>query len=72
MIKTSKVVEEKSDSLGDVISGAVEKGKDLIEDLKPDSTMEEIEDSQANVKSASEPEVVKKSTCDCLKDKGLM
>ena len=72
VIKTSKVVEEKSDSLGDIVSGAVEKGKDLIEDLKPDSKIEEIEESQADLKSDSEPEVEKKSARDRLKDKGLM
>ncbi len=72
VIKTSKVVEEKSDSIGDLLGDAVEKGKDLIEDLKPDNTVKEIEEAQEEPQSEPEPEVEKKSARERLKDKGLM
>ena len=71
VIKTTEVVEEKSDSLGDLVSDAVEKGKDLIDDLKPDAT-EHIEEAKDEVKNDIEPETEKKSARDRLKDKGLM
>jgi len=69
VIKTSEVVEEKTDSIGDMVEGAVEKGKDFIEDLKTKDTdsVEEIEN-----KIDSKPEVEKQSARDRLKDKGLM
>ncbi|WP_111682772.1 hypothetical protein [Winogradskyella tangerina] len=72
VIKTSKVVEEKSDSIGDLLGDAVEKGKDLIEDLKPDNTSKEIEETKEEIQPDPEPEVEKKSARDRLKDKGLM
>ncbi|WP_422104729.1 hypothetical protein [Winogradskyella sp.] len=71
VIKTTKVVEEKSDSIGDLLGDAVEKGKDLIEDLKP-ATTEEIEEVKEDIQPEPEPEVEKKSARDRLKDKGLM
>jgi len=71
VIKTTKVVEEKSDSLGDLVSDAVEKGKDLIEDLKPDTDKVE-EEAKEDTQTEAEPEAEKKSARDRLKDKGLM
>ena len=69
VIKTTEVVEEKSDSIGDMLDGAVEKGKDFIEDLKTKDA-EVLED--ANTEIESQPEVEKQSARDRLKDKGLM
>ncbi|WP_299367230.1 hypothetical protein [Winogradskyella sp.] len=71
VIKSSKVIEEKSDSLGDLVTDAVEKGKDLIEDLKPD-TDKIVEEPKEDMQPETEPEVEKKSARDRLKDKGLM
>lgn len=69
VIKTSEVVEEKSDSIGDIVGDAVEKGKDFIEDLKTsDSKM--VEEAKEEIKS--EPKEDKPSARDRLKDKGLM
>ena len=72
VIKSSEVIEEKSDSLSDIVDGAVEKGKDFIEDLK--SNDKEIAEDTANEVESKpeEPEVDKKSARDRLKDKGLM
>ena len=71
VIKSSKVIEEKSDSLGDMVSDAVEKGKDLIEDLKPD-TDKIVEETKEELQEEPEPDVEKKSARERLKDKGLM
>ncbi|WP_296386029.1 hypothetical protein [Winogradskyella sp.] len=69
VIKTTEVVEEKSDSLGEMVDGAVEKGKDFIEDLKT-KDKEVVEDVKEEIKS--QPEAEKQSARDRLKDKGLM
>ncbi len=69
VIKTTEVVEEKSDSLGDMVEDAVEKGKDFIEDLKTKDG-EVVEETKAEIET--EPEVDKPSARDRLKDKGLM
>ncbi|EDP70651.1 hypothetical protein FBALC1_07828 [Flavobacteriales bacterium ALC-1] len=69
VIKTSEVVEEKSDSIGDMVEGAVEKGKDFIEDLKTKEP-KVVEEVKEEIKT--EPEVEKQSARDRLKDKGLM
>lgn len=69
VIKTSEVVEEKSDSIGGMVEDAVEKGKDFIEDLKTKDA-EVVEEVKQEIKS--EPEVEKTSARDRLKDKGLM
>ncbi|WP_282042764.1 hypothetical protein [Winogradskyella flava] len=71
VIKTTEVVEEKSDSLGDIVEGAVEKGKDFIEDLKTKDT-KVVEEAKEEIKNDPEPEVDQKSARDRLKDKGLM
>jgi hypothetical protein len=71
VIKTTEVVEEKSDSIGEIVEGAVEKGKDFIDDLKK-KEIETIETPKAEIEKESAPEIEKKSARDRLKDKGLM
>ncbi|MFI1743866.1 hypothetical protein [Thalassobellus sediminis] len=67
VIKSSKVIEEKSDSLEDIVSDTIEKGKDFIEDLKTKEAevIEEQEPKEA-------PKKEEKSARERLKDKGLM
>jgi hypothetical protein len=71
VIKTTEVVEEKSDSIGDMVEGAVEKGKDFIEDLKTKES-KVVEEAKQDIKSEAKPEAEKQSARDRLKDKGLM
>jgi hypothetical protein len=68
VIKTTEVVEEQSDSIGDMVDGAVEKGKDFIEDLKTKEPkiVEEAKEIKTEIKEE------KQSARDRLKDKGLM
>ncbi|WP_299116615.1 hypothetical protein [uncultured Winogradskyella sp.] len=72
VIKSTEVIEEKSDSISDMVGDAVEKGKDFIEDLKSKDTkieeevVEEVNESKENI------EVDQKSARERLKDKGLM
>lgn len=73
VIKSTKIIEEKSDSLEDKFDDAVEKGKDFIEDLKT----KDNDVSSSAVENKIEPEVEapkpnKKSARERLKDKGLM
>jgi len=69
VIKTSEVVEEKSDSIGDMVDDAVEKGKDFIEDLK---TKDAKVAEEVKTEIEPQPEAEKQSARDRLKDKGLM
>ena len=71
VIKSTEVIEEKSDSISDIVGDAVEKGKDFIGDLKSkenkEEPIEEVETENKNTK-----EVEQKSARERLKDKGLM
>jgi len=71
VIKTTEVVEEKSDSLGDFVEDAVEKGKHLIEDLKYKDN-KAVEEAKKEIAKEPEPKAEQKSARDRLKDKGLM
>jgi len=70
VIKSGDVIEEKSDSLEDIVHDTIEKGKDLIEDLtsKEDEVVEEIKEEPKK----EEPETDTKSARDRLKDKGYL
>lgn len=71
VIKSTAVIEEKSDTISDMVGDAVEKGKELIEDLKTKDTntteATEVVDTKPEVKVED-----KKSARERLKDKGLM
>lgn len=71
VIKTTEVVEEKSDSIGDLVGDAVEKGKDFIEDLKKKDN-KAVEEAKKEIAKEPEPKAEEKSARDRLKDKGLM
>ena len=58
--------------MGDIVSDVVEMGKDLIEDLKPEDTIEEIKDATEEAAQKPEDEAPQKSARERLKDKGLM
>jgi len=70
VIKSGDVIDEKSDSLEDIVHDTIEKGKDLIEDLtsKEDEVVEELKEEPKK----EEPETDSKSARDRLKDKGLL
>ncbi|MCB0400106.1 MAG: hypothetical protein KDD26_10900 [Winogradskyella sp.] len=71
VIKTTEVVEEKSDSIGELVEGAVEKGKEFIEDLK-NKDNKVVEEAKKEISKEPEPKAEEKSARDRLKDKGLM
>ena len=68
VIKSTKVIEEKSDTVGDIVGNVVEKGKEFIEDLKSEDTQEEPVKEAPKVNTETET----KSARERLKDKGLM
>ncbi|APY12457.1 hypothetical protein BWZ22_15050 [Seonamhaeicola sp. S2-3] len=67
VLKSGKVIEEKSDSLEDIVKDTIEKGKDIIEDIK--SNNEEDLKEDVNKESSAKP---KKSARERLKDKGYL
>lgn len=71
VIKTSQVVEDKSGSIGDLVEEAVDRGKDLIEDLKT-SDAKVVEKAKEEIDNKPIVEEEQKSARDRLKDKGLM
>lgn len=69
VLKSGKVIDEKSDSLGDMVSDTIEKGKELIHDIttKEEEVPEEPEDTPEENEDQDE-----KSARERLKDKGLL
>jgi len=69
IFKSSEVIDEKSDSLEGIVHDTIEKGKDLIEDIKSKGAPIE------SIKEAPQKEIPKeaeKSARERLKDKGLL
>tara|TARA_R110000868_G_scaffold84770_1_gene238791 strand:- start:316 stop:840 length:525 start_codon:yes stop_codon:yes gene_type:complete len=69
IFKSSEVIEEKSDSLEDMVNHTFEKGKDFIEDLKTEKPKVITE---AKKEISKEPKPEEKSARERLKDKGLL
>lgn len=69
IIKSSKIIEERSESIEDTIDSVVDKGKDFIEDMgnRGNKAIHEV-----NEELNKEPEDVTKSARQRLKDKGLL
>ncbi len=65
IFKSSEVIEEKSDSLEDIVHDTIEKGKDFIEDLK-------TKDAEVIEEPKEAPKQEEKSARERLKDKGLL
>ncbi len=68
IIKSGDIIEEKSESLTDMVSDTFEKGKDFIEDITHKGNEEEPVKEEPN----AEPKKQEKSARDRLKDKGYM
>ncbi|WP_282135906.1 hypothetical protein [Seonamhaeicola maritimus] len=68
VLKSGKVIEEKSDSLGDIVQDTIEKGKDIIEDIK---TKDEDVKPEEEIKEKA-PQKDGKSARERLKDKGYL
>lgn len=69
IFKSSEVIEEKSDSIEDLVQDTFEKGKDFIEDLKTEKPPV-IKEAKKEIKNKPNPN--KKSARDRLKDKGYL
>lgn len=69
IFKSSEVIEEKSDSLEDIMYNTIEKGKDFIQDLKAKDA-KVVEEAKKEIKET--PNVEEKSARERLKDKGLL
>ncbi len=69
IFKSSEVIDEKSDSLEDIVHDTIEKGKDMLGDLKQKEApiKEIIEEPEPEA-----PKVEKKSARERLKDKGYL
>ena len=68
VLKSGKIVDEKSESLTDLVSDTIDKGKEILDDITTKDEVEEVEDV-SNVETAPKEE---KSARERLKDKGLM
>ena len=71
IFKSGEVIEDKSDSLGDLVKDTIEKGKDFVEDLKAKEAEKDSVISSA-VENKEEPKPEEKSARERLKDKGLL
>ena len=71
--KSLFLIEEKSDSLEDIVHDTIEKGKDFIEDIKnKDEAVEEIKEEPKEKLKEDSSKADDKSARDRLKDKGLL
>lgn len=71
VLKSSQVIEAKSETLEDKIEHVVEKGKDFIEDLKTKDN-KAVEEAKAEIEKEPKQKMNEKSARERLKDKGLM
>ncbi|TYA71809.1 hypothetical protein [Seonamhaeicola marinus] len=71
VLKSGKVIEEKTDSIEDMVNDAVEKGKDIIEDIKTRDN-DNVTQSEEQVSQEEEDKGEKKSARERLKDKGYL
>ena len=74
IFKSSEVIEDKSDSLEDIVHDTIEKGKDFIEDIKNEKSAD-VTSGAAEKKEepiTETPKVEKKSARERLKDKGYL
>ncbi|MFS4481988.1 hypothetical protein ACKGJY_03140 [Hyunsoonleella sp. 2307UL5-6] len=69
IFKSSEVIEQKSDSIEDLVQDTFEKGKDFIEDLKTENPPV-IKEAKKEIKNKPKPN--EKSARDRLKDKGYL
>ena len=69
IFKSSEVIDEKSESVEDLVQDTIEKGKDFIEDLKAKKP-QVIKEAKKEIKDT--PKAEAKSARERLKDKGLL
>ena len=68
IFKSGKIIDEHSDSLGDIVKETIDKGKDLIEELKAEKQEEKVVEEKKEEATKEE----QKSARERLKDKGLL
>jgi len=69
VFKSGELIDEKSDSIEDVVHDTIEKGKDFIEEIKGnDEAVKELKEEAQTDK----PKAEEKSARERLKDKGLL
>lgn len=67
VLKSGKIIDEKKDDLGDIVTDTIEKGKEIIEDISNSDNA--IEDEEPAIEA---PKKNEKSARDRLKDKGFL
>ena len=68
VIKSSKVIEEHGETIGNVMGDALDKGKDYIDNLKSEESIEDQKSEEVPLPKATDG----KSARERLKDKGLL
>ena len=68
VIKSSKVIEEHGETIGNVMGDALDKGKDYIDNLKSEESVEDQKSEEVPLPKATDG----KSARERLKDKGLL
>jgi len=69
VLKSGEIVNEKSDTLTDMVSETIDKGKEFLDDI---TTKDEVDNLEETPKVDETPKEEKKSARERLKDKGLM
>ncbi len=74
VLKSSKIVDEKSGNLTEMMSETIDKGKEFLDDItnKDDNVSSSAVENDETLKAEDTPKEEKKSARERLKDKGLM
>ncbi|MBT8265178.1 MAG: hypothetical protein KJO41_07565 [Bacteroidia bacterium] len=72
VLKSGKIIEEKGDSIEDIVSDTFEKGKDFIEDITSKDDAEELSSDEVPEENTPIEPNEKKSARERLKDKGYL
>ena len=71
VIRSSKVIDEQSDSLGDYVENTFDKGKEMLQDLKTKDA-KVVEEAKKEIEKEPQSAKEEKSARERLKDKGLL
>jgi hypothetical protein len=72
VLKSGRVIDEKSDDFGDLVSETIDKGKEIIDDLTSKLENEENKINEDSITKEAEPKEENKSARERLRDKGFL
>ncbi|MEZ4797739.1 MAG: hypothetical protein R2785_11295 [Flavobacteriaceae bacterium] len=72
VLKSGKIVDEKSESITDLVSDTIEKSKEFLDDITTKDKVDEVVEEPETQETQEQPKQEKKSARERLKDKGFL